>query len=124
MSNIFRNWNKSIYISTLKETIEDDYGNDINYYNKPTKYNFNIQPASGSTDIAMYGEKVSKMYKAILTPYEKYINKFNEGDVAYFDGVIPLNETEGTYGRNANYKIVSVRPQNTAICMYLEKIEK
>lgn len=75
----------------------------------------------GSTDIALYGEKISKMYKTIIS-FQEYKDKFKEGDVAYLENAKPENESEGTYGRNANYKIVSVRPQNTAILIYFEKI--
>ena len=121
INNIFSNWNKGCYIANLKDTIEDDYGNEVNFYNKPEFYSFNVQPASGNTDIALYGEKVSKMYKTIIS-LEKYNGKFKEGDVAYLEGIKPIDEIEGTYGRKANYKIKSVRPQNTAILIYFEKI--
>lgn len=121
INNIFQNWNKGYYIASLTKTEEDNNGNEVNYYSKPQFYEFNIQPASGNTDIALYGEKVSKMYKTIIS-LQDYNKKFKEGDVAYLEGIKPNNEKEGTYGSGANYKIVSVRPQNTAILIYFEKI--
>ncbi len=121
INNIFDNWKKGCYIASLDRTEEDDNGNEINYYLKPKFYEFNVQPANGSTDIALYGEKVSKMYKAIISLF-KYNEVFKEGDKAYLENTTPNEEIEGTYGINANYKIVSVRPQNTAICIYFEKI--
>ncbi len=121
INDIFSDWNKVCYIATLDKTIEDEYGNDVNFYNIPKRYEFNIQPASGSSDIALYGEKVSKMYKTVISLAE-YLNKFKEGDVAYLEGKKPSNETKGTYGSGANYKIKSVRPQNTIILIYFEKI--
>lgn len=121
INNIFSNWNKGCYISNLDRTEEDDYGNEINFYQKPIHYNFNIQPANGTTDIALYGEKISKMYKTVIS-LKEYNNRFKEGDVAYLEGLKPSDEIEGTYGKSANYKIKSVRPQNTVILIYFEKI--
>lgn len=121
ISNIFKNWNKCCYIATLIKTEENENGNEINYYSKAKLYEFNIQPASGSLDIQLYGERIKKMKKALI-PLVKYNNVFKEGDKAYLDGLKPTSETENTYGINANYKIVDVREQNTAIMLYFEKI--
>lgn len=121
INNIFSNWNKGCYIANLDRTEEDDYGNEINFYKEPIHYNFNIQPANGTTDIALYGEKISKMYKTVIS-LKEYNNRFKEGDKAYLEGIKPINEIEGTYAKNANYKIKSVRPQNTVILIYFEKI--
>lgn len=121
IGNIHENWNKGCYIASFKETLQDCNGNEINYYEKPEPYAFNIQPASGDTDIALYGEKVSKMYKTVISMKE-YGGLFKEGDKAYLEGLEPIGEVEQTYGIGANYKIVSVRPQNTVILIYFEKI--
>ncbi|MCI8654500.1 MAG: hypothetical protein HFJ48_01290 [Clostridia bacterium] len=121
INNIFENWNKDCYIASLIETVEDENGNEINYYSKPKFYTFNIQQASGKTDVALYGEKVSKMYKAVISLFE-YKGVFKEGDKAYLEGVTPKSENIKTYGSSANYKIVSARPQNTVIVLYFEKI--
>lgn len=121
--NIFKNWNKTCYIASKNENPDvDDYGNEINTYNEPIKYNFNIQPASGDLEIATYGEKVNKVYKAIV-PY-RYKDKIKEGDIAYLDGASPEDEEAGNYGRNGNYTVDSVRPQNLATAIYFKKIEK
>lgn len=121
IGNIHDKWNKGCYIASFKETVQDDYGNEINRYYEPEFYRFNVQPASGSTDIAIYGENVSKMYKTVVSMKE-YDGVFKEGDKAYLEGLEPIMEVEDTYGINANYKIVSVRPQNTVILIYFEKI--
>lgn len=121
IGNIHENWHKGCYIASYKETIADEFGNEVNFYGKPEFFRFNIQPVSGSTDIALYGENVSKMQKTIVSMKE-YGGWFKEGDKAYLDGLEPTEEVEGTYGANANYKIVSVRPQNTVIAIYFEKI--
>ena len=124
-ANISKNWRKTCYIATKKdEQVKyDEDGNEIKVYNKPEKYNFNIQPVNGYLDVTEYGEKVSRMQKTII-PYDKYLNKFKEGDIAYLDGIAPQNETEETYGMTGNYFITSVRPQNLAIAIYFEKIHK
>ena len=119
--NLFTNRNKRCYIASLLRTEEDENGNEINYYAKSKPYDFNIQPANGTTDIALYGERISKMYKAIIS-FSKFNGVFKEGDKAYLEGCKPINETPNTYGSGANYKIVSVRPQNLGIMIYFEKI--
>lgn len=124
-SNIFKRWNKRCYIALKKqEQVKyDDYGNEIKAYYKPKEYYFNIQPVNGYFDIVEYGEKVDKMYRAII-PYEKYNGVFHEGDIAYLEGKKPENETKNTYGIGGNFVISSVRPQNTVIAIYFERIQK
>ena len=124
-SNIFKHWNKQCYIALKKldEVTYDDYGNEINSYYKPKEYYFNIQPVNGYFDIIEYGEKVDKMYKAVI-PFQKYNGVFHEGDIAYLEGVKPIGETAKTYGIGGNYVISSVRPQNLVIAIYFEKIQK
>lgn len=122
MASIFDNWNKKIYIGKLIKVEADDYGNDIKYYDKPKAYFFNIEPSKGATDVAIYGEKISKVYKAII-PFSRYKGKFHEGDIAYLDGATPEGESEEEYGKNGNFVIDSVRPQNLVIAIYFKKIE-
>lgn len=112
---------KDLYVAKLvKETI-DDYGNNIKEYKEPKYYGkFNIQPLSGESDVTEYGSKVSKMQK-VLVDYDKYLDKFKEGDVAYLDRVTP--EGEELFGDKANYRINSVREQHRKIAIYFEKIE-
>lgn len=121
INDIFENWNKGCYIASLLRTDSDENGNEINYYAEPEYYEFNIQPATGQTDIALYGERVSKIYKTYIS-FQEYDGMFKEGDKAYLEGVEPQNEQENTYGIGANYKIISVRPKNTVILIRFEKI--
>lgn len=118
MASIFDNWNKKIYIATLKETRKDEFFNDINEYNEPKAYMMNVMPASGSLDSSLYGENIKSMYKAIV-PYAKYKDMFHEGDIAYLEGATPVDEIQN--GANANYEITSVRPQNLMIAIYFTK---
>lgn len=119
------NWKKkSLYISSFIEDSMDDYGNTVATYDEPKFIGLeNIQPLSGSTDITEYGNRVSKIQKVLLD-YDKYIDKFKENDLAYIevDKSLIEQETEETYGDNANYRIDSVRPQNRKIAIYFEKL--
>lgn len=110
-----------IYICKYKETIQDDYLNQIKVYDKPTKYWFNIQPATRSSQIREFGELVKSM-KVATIPKTKYLNKFNEFDLAYLDGATPDGELEN--GENANYRVYAVRNQNAIIVIYFLKIVK
>lgn len=118
MASIFDNWNKTIYIATLKKTEKDEFLNDINEYNEPKAYSFNVMPASGSLDTSLYGENTKSTYKAVI-PFEEYNDMFHEGDIAYLKGATPENEKG--IGSNANYVIDSVRPQNVMIAIYFTK---
>lgn len=109
-------WNKEVYISS-KKVIVTEKGQEIATYDEPKRYLFNVQPASGETDIIEYGERISKIFKAIVNI--RYKNKFNEGDIAYLDGITPNKKNT-----NYNYKIVSVRNQNRRIAIYFERIQK
>ena len=121
--NIFKKWNKICYIASKHENPDiDDYGNEINKYDKPIKYCFNIQPAGGESDMDLYGERVGKIYRAIVQI--SYKNKIKEGDIAYIDGATPQGETPNTYGSNGNYVVDSIRPQNLVMAIYFEKINK
>lgn len=119
MNDIFRNLKKKIYIATLKEVFVDDFGNEIKKYNKPCPYILNVLPAGGKTDIVIYGEKINKVYKTLMS-FENG-KKFNEGDLVYLEGTNPHREL--IYGSNANYVIDSVRPQNTCTVIYFKRRE-
>lgn len=121
--NIFKNWNKICYIAHKKPNPDvDDYGHEINAYEEPKLYSMNIMPAKGYLDTLTYGEKITKMYKAIV-PYE-YKDEISEGDIAYLDGIKPEGEVEGTYGVSGNYVVDSVRPQNLSTAIYFKRREK
>ena len=124
-SSIFKNWNKQCYIALKKdEQVQyDDFGSEIPKFHKPKEYYFNIQPVKGYFDVIEYGEKVDKMYKAVV-PFEKYNGVFHEGDIAYLEGKKPSGETPDTYGIGGNFVISSVRPQNMIIAIYFERIQK
>ena len=112
---------KTIYIAKKSGYITDTTGNEIPTYSEPVAYRANVQPLSGYMDIQSYGEKIDKMYKAVLNSNE-FVDVFNEGDKAYLGGITPDGETVN--GENANYLVVSVRTQFRIIQVYFEKIQK
>jgi hypothetical protein len=101
---------------------------DIGIYGDPQEYWINYQPVSGYTSVMQYGEKVNKIYRAILN-FDIFVSVFKEGDLAYLcgkdfeDGDAPLITTGYVNGRDANAKVISVRNQNKAIEVTFEKIK-
>lgn len=112
-----------IYIASKTTPTLDGKGNELPTYEKPILYtNFNIQPVTSDSEIKEFGELAPRMKVAVLTARDKYNNVFKEYDKAYLDGASPSNEV--IYGTNANYRIYSIRNQNTAIRIYfLSEIE-
>lgn len=112
--------NKEIYIACRKSELEyDEYGNEKVTYENPVKYEFNVQPLSGSSDVQAYGEKVNTMQRAIISK-DLYQGKFKENDLAYLDGQNP--DSEEYNGTNANYRISSVVNQNLVTVILFERL--
>lgn len=111
------------YIASRIGVATDDYGNEVPRYSKPEKYMLNIMPATGELDIAMYGDRISSVYKTIVSKI-KFLNKIKEGDIAYLHGVNPKGETSNTYGSNGNYIVNSVSIQNTVIAIHFKKLQE
>lgn len=112
---------ETIYISKKLNPTLDTNNNQIQNYDIPVKYKFNIQPISADSETREFGELTNRMKVAIANK-NIYQNKFNEFDLAYLDGNNPTGETKN--GHNANYRIYSVRPQNSIIKIYFLKIVK
>lgn len=108
-----------VYIAKWLENTQDDYGNDINVYDKPQKYMFNVQTLNETVEMEVFGRKVISSKVISITEKKKYLGKFKEFDVVYVDRS-PEGEVE--YGDNADYFISGVRPQNTSIRIYLTKL--
>lgn len=108
-----------IYLASFIREDTDENGDPINIYGAPIQFESTLNSLSGSTDIAVYGDKISRMCKTLLD-YDGWIDKIKEKDVVYLYGATPDNEEMN--GDNANYKIVAVLPQNLKIQVYFERI--
>lgn len=126
---------KKIYVSHVIGTNKHGRVGGFEYA-QPVPYRLTIAPVNGSTDIAIYGERVFKMFRASINSNQSA--QFKEGDAIYFGIEPPTAEMEvenledGTteivvgytepFGAGANYKVVSVRPQNVKTMIYFEKL--
>jgi len=123
-NDVFKNWDKKIYIATKKDVTLDDYNNQIVNYNKPFYFGReNYQPMNWRDLQAfksVYGE-ISNNIIGLLIDY-KDKNKFKEFDLAYLYGANPNGEIVN--GENANYIVKAFKPQNTKIMVVLEEIIK
>lgn len=107
-----------IYISKKLDSTYDSEKNEIPQYDTPIKYIFNIQPVSADSEIREFGELANSMKKIVINKLI-YNGKFKEFYKAYI-----YNNPDGEIqnGANADYRIYSVRPQNTAIVIYFTKL--
>lgn len=110
-----------IYIAKRLGYEQDEELNQFEKFDTPQKYYFNVQTVSSDSDIREFGENANSMKCISITEKTKYINKFNEFDRVYIN-TTPEGETFD--GDNADYKIYSVRNQNTSILIYIRKIVK
>lgn len=115
------NYKSTIYIAKKLDSIVDDDLNEIEVYDKPAKYRFNVQTVNSASEIREFGELVTKMVCIHIVERQKYLNKFTEFDKVYINES-PDNEIENGY--NADYRIYSVRNQNTSIRIYAIKTVK
>ena len=123
-SNIFKNLDKKIYISTKLGVEYDNFNNEIVEYGKPFYLGkFNYQPLSGNdlqAYISAYGETKNKLIRAFLDV--KYKNKIKEFDLAYLYNVNPNGEKIN--GIQANYYVRTCAEQNTVVMVVFEEIIK
>lgn len=115
---------KTIYLSKRVHPttpVLDSNGNEVISYLTPVLYRIDYMPVTGYTEVLAYGEKVQRMYKAVVSAVE-FNNIFREGDLVYLDGVLPTGEIVN--GGNANYRVTSVRTQQLIIQVYFERLQK
>ena len=110
-----------IYIASRTGYTQDEFLNQTETFAEPIKYYFNVQTVSSDSEIREFGENANSMKCISITEKTKYLNKFNEFDRVYINNT-PDNESEN--GENADYRIYSVRNQNTSILIYLKKLVK
>lgn len=111
-------WEKEIWIAKRKSAEINEYGVEIETFEKPIKYAMNYQPVSGYTDYVVYGDKMRDTYRAFVNRLA-YQNVINVGDRVYLsDGQLAESELEkiamsdNEYCEKANYSVYVVLPQN------------
>lgn len=115
---------KQIYIAKRIKVEKNDYGIDMETFDTPKLYNFFYMPTSNQTDYQLYGVNVGEVYVCYID-YNKYLGKFKIGDRAYLidNDLIDLSIANNDVNcENANYRIVSVLPQNLKLKITLVKI--
>lgn len=122
-------WVKELWIAKLKPVQYDedgrpilkydDYGNVLNEYDTPVKYEFNYQPISSSAEVMAFGSKASTTQKAIID-LDKYKGEFKEFDLAYLNGATPKGEILN--GDNANYVLDPPKEGNHVIIVYFNRL--
>lgn len=123
-SNIFKNYDKKIYIANKIGVDYDDYNNEIVIYDTPFYLGkFNYQPLSGAdlqAYMSAYGETKNKLIRVFLDI--KYKNKLKEFDNVYLYDANPKGELKN--GSNANYYVRTFVEQNIALMVVFEEIIK
>lgn len=124
MFDIFKNWNKNLYIANKKGVKTDDYNNEIVVYDKPFFFGeVNYQPLTGKSleaFIRTYGETENNIVCCFINSEDD--GKFGALDLAYLYDATPDGEIVD--GENANYIVRTYRKQNTKIMVIFEEIVK
>ena len=113
------NYKTKIYICKKTEVTQDEYLNQIETYDEPQKFMWNVQPVNASSEGREFGQLVSALRVAVV-PKRKYQGKFHEFDKVYIDTA--PSDKELDYGDNADYRIYSIRPQNAVLKIYFLKL--
>lgn len=116
-------WCKRLYVEN-EETPR--YENPKEFITRPhttfSPIGITVIPKTGATEYLPYGETTNSEQRIVLTPYDYWFGKFNEGDLFYLDGAMPSTDEE-TYGQNANYYVDFVSNQNAGIVLSLKQIK-
>lgn len=133
---------RTLYIAPFEGIEKLPDGSKIRVYGKPKKYMFSLNSLSGDTELQIFGDKVSRMVRAIVD--FRYMNEIHENDAAFLyrdepeDAIVQnLTDERGylltsengeqivyqqsNYCLNANYRVSKVLPQNMKIAVYFEK---
>ena len=120
---------KKLYIAKKIGVENDDYGNQLPYFDIPRVHCFSYMPTSGQVDYQIYGTLINNMFTAYLPM--RYLGCINSGDVAYLidgenqniDELVDL-DYKNKYCEHANYRVKLVQPQNVRVKIIFEKIKQ
>lgn len=127
-----------MYLSRKSHDDElDEYGDPVVGFGLPIKLSgikgVNYQPISARSDIEIFGENATGVYKALLTTRDWAYHIFTEdnvGDVVYINGASPFTrpiwdksrfDVEPINGYWANYEVNAVRTYNLTKHVYFVK---
>lgn len=123
-NNIYRNWNKALYIASKNEIIYDEYNNEIVTYKTPFYFGrVNYQPLNRKeleAFVREYGETDNQIISLLIDEKDK--DKIKKFDKAYLYGANP--DGEEIFGENANFVVKAFKPQNTRIMILFEELIK
>lgn len=109
-----------IYIASFLKDETDDFGNQVKIYDTPFLVDeITLNSLSGSTEVAMFGDKITQMCRTLLD-YDDWFDKIKANDVAYLYTATPTGENIN--GELANFRVKSVLPQNMKIVVYFERL--
>lgn len=113
------NYKSCVYISKKLPNTQDEDMNDVENYDKPKKYFFNIQPISADSEVREFGQLANSMRVAVVSK-RVFLGKFKEFDKAYIETKPSDSEIEN--GQDADYRIYGIRPQNAVLRIYFLKL--
>ena len=76
-------WEKELWIARRKKIETNEFGVDVEYFEKPKKYRFNYQPVSGNTNLLEYGERINDVFRTFID--KNYLGQIKVGDRVYLE---------------------------------------
>ena len=122
-------FDKEIYIAK-RLRIETNYnGYDVEYFEKPKRYRMNYQPLEGVMTYSRSGENTNSTQYVAFVDRNVYQGIIRTGDKAYLSDESILEEDlkqltlyDNEYCEQANYRVISVLPQNKKMKIVFKKI--
>lgn len=102
----------------------NETGSYISSYDEPAEFHVNVQPVTSKADIAIYGQDVFKMEKAVFTPFDVGGYLPEEFEAAWY-GVTPngnLTDGDALHPMNNNYMVQQVIFTGWEYAVYLKKL--
>ena len=117
---LIKNDNKQYdtYIAHKVGAESDDYGNEIELFDKPFKCDIGAIDMNSYTDLMVYGAESTRLKKAVLPI--RYKTLVREGDRAYLEGASPKGEEYN--GSNGNYRVRSAKASVRNVVVIFEKL--
>lgn len=117
---------KKLYVCKKIGVENDEYGNEIPYFENAKEYHYSYMPTSSQVDYQIYGTNINNMFTMYVDM--SMLGVFKSGDSAYLiDGetqdidYLVAKDSDNKYKSNSNYRIKSVQPQNIKIKILFEK---